>query len=368
MSRGNQKQNIEHLISLCFDYQYISKNTTVINSLMQSTIVTSNSGGAFAEVLPIIGQIFEIQGEKEQFKQYCKATSPIIRNFKNLDWNISISCLKSMAKSLRYFAEYAEYNEAVSQMQKLLPLSKMYQNKSTGESALLYVCNELMYVFFLRNYFLQAQNVLGGIGDNIDFSVYPNNEVVEFMFNRGKINAIYSKLGPAQKDLLYAFHHTPFIEKNNRRLILAYLVPVQMCLGQLPTLDLINKYNLGMYQYLSLAIQQGNLALYDESLESNQFLFIKLGLFDLVIKARQLVFLQILKAVHSTWGDSKVPTTLFHEAISKHGEFDFLHAETIIASLIKNGFVKAYMSHPLQKIAFSQANPFPTIEPPAEGQ
>lgn len=360
---NKQKQNIDQLIAQCFDYQYISQNTSLLESLQSSNQVTTNSNGAWTEIFPLISQIFSVQNEKDAFKLYIKAITPVIRNFKQLDANVSVLCLKTMAKSLKYFSETAEYNESVTYLQKLLPLSMAYQRKKTGESALLYVGNNLILVNFSRNNFKQAQNVIEVVEEKVkDLSNYPINEAVEFSFNKGKINAVYSKLQEAQKDLLFAFHHTPYIERKNRRLILAYLVPVQMCLGQLPSKDLINKYSLTMYEFLAKAIETGNLALYDESLESNQFLFIKLGLFDLVVKARQLVFLQILKVVHNLWGDAKVPTTLFQEAISKYGDYDFVLSESIIASLIKEGYVKAYMSHPLKKIVFSQTDPFPNLD------
>lgn len=354
------------LVAKFFDVQHLEKNKDLCDKLVVANADQDLGQDLWMEAFSFLLRVPLQTSEMDKFNIYNEASAPLIRNFKDISPVLVVPCIKSIARSLRYFAVNADYNESVNQMQKLLRLAQ--SQRTANESALLSVVNELMAVYFLRNNVKQAQILLKSVEkeSQIDFSLFPVAEVVCFHFNKGRIYAIHSDVRLALENLTLALNKCPMRESHNRRLILAYLIPVQLCCGVLPSAEqgLLGKYQLEVFADFAKAIADANLALFDSALQTNQLLFVKLGLYQLMIVARRVVLYRVIQMVHHCYGDFKIPISAFQSALSKFEPYTVDETESIIAVLIENKMIKAYIHHGLHIVVFAnKQDPFIPIGP-----
>ena len=315
----------------------------------------------WAETLLPIFQMSQAPNEKEEFKSFTKAIMPIIRSFKEIDPSLSAPIVKCIAQSLRYFAHFGEYNDSATLLQQLLSLQ--HKSRTSDDSAFLCISNELVSVYFMRNNFKQAMYVLRLVEEKrVNFDEFESDQLAEFYFNKGKCAAVMCQLQEAEENLRLSLLKTPLEQRTNRRLIYTYLIPVQLSLCVIPSIDLIKCYGLEIFQPFVDAVVNADLTLFDSSLKQIQLKIIKLGLLDLLIKVRQIIFLRLLQILHDSYGSPKLPTTLYQETLNIFVPVDFNETECILASLIKEGYVKAYISHHLKTTVFSKENPFPKFK------
>ena len=102
--------------------------------------------------------------------------------------------------------------------------------------------------------------------------------------------------------------------------------------------------------------------MFEETLLNNQLEIIKLCELDLILRIKHIIYLRILKMIHNTMGDSRMNTSMLASTLSEFVPTSDLEAEMIIATLIKEGYVKAYMSHKFGKTVFAKQDSFPNLE------
>ncbi|OHT06659.1 PCI domain containing protein [Tritrichomonas foetus] len=356
------------VIARFFDIQYLKERREACQRLVNEGISRALGHDLWMEAFSFLFEVPLADDENIGFSLYNQASSPLIRDFKSLVSNLGVPCVKSIAKTLRYYATYVDYNESVNQMQKLLRLALTTRNNVNGGSSLLTVVNELMAVYFQKNNIKQANNLLKTVNDAINFDYYSPSEVCTFRFNRGRLYAIQMKISEAHSDLLAAYNTCPLSLKSNRCLILLYLIPVQLFYGQLPTTKngLIEFYGLdGIFTDFAIAIALGLISKFDQAIQRNQVILLKLGLYHLMAAARKLVYYQILRIVHKTYNSNKIPVEAFLEALklssktedNKEKNYTIDEAESIVSTLIEMKLVKAYVHHGLHFIVFGK-DPF----------
>jgi hypothetical protein len=358
------------VVARFFDINHLNKNVAACRDLVSHNISQVLGHDLWMESFSYLFQVPLQNTVLESFNMYNQASAPLIRSFKDLATTLSVPCIKSIARSLRFFAANADYNESVNQMQKLLRLALSARNAATDESSLLSVVNELMSVYSLKNNFKQMENLLknveAGTGGRIAFSQYSQSEVACFHFNRGRICAISSQIKAAYENLMHALSKCPLTQPHNRRLILCYLVPVQMCCGMLANeKGILEKYGLGMFRSFTSAAAWGDIARFDAALDEHQLTLIKLGLFQMMMKVKRIVFFRFLKMVHENYGDSKIPVDVVHSAVSVLSKYTMNEVESIVAVLIEEKMLKAYIYHTqrMRVIVFKRENAFVSLGP-----
>lgn len=105
----------------------------------------------------------------------------------------------------------------------------------------------------------------------------------------------------------------------NRRLIVKSLVPVKLLRGQLPTEALMRRNHCEHYVGIVKAIKEGNLKLFDETIEAHQLIFIRAGVFLLLSKLRLYVVRRVIKRAYVQPGD--------REALPDHRVLPAEHVE-----------------------------------------
>jgi hypothetical protein len=226
-------------------------------------------------------------------------------------------------------------------MQKLIRLAA---RAGRQEGALLSVVNALMAVYFLRNNFKRAEQLLASVGPQVRPGQNSRvGEVIAWRFNQGKTLAIKGEIQAAADSLSWAWANCPIERVEHRRLILVYFIPVQLCCGTLPTSSLLHKYRMSLFVGFVEAIRQGNIGEYDKEIRKNSVLLTRLGLYQLMSKVRLIVFYQLLKMVHTAYGDAKMPISAFHSTLNLFRPFNLVQTEAILIMLIRKKFVKAYV-------------------------
>ena len=350
------------LLSNYYDINFI-RDQRIFNSEGIKNTQFGSQNEPIAESLDLIFKMNSSNSPKETFDLYIQATSIIIRSFNTLNQNLSFPILNSIGKSLKYYALNFDYNESVTQLQKLLPLA--INTHSSIDSCLLNIVNDLLSLYFLRNNFKNVEYVFKGIETKIGSKINLNNyfpyQISSYHYNLGKLYSIKCNFLLAKEHLMEALKYTPDLEIQNKRLIYLYLIPIQLCLNSMLKPENIEKINLSIYNEIHYALLTGDLKLFDDQFNFHQLLFIKLGIFELLMKVRQRILLRLLIMAHKIVNSSKVPLIAFKIVLSNSIEHSIDEAESICASLIKEGLVKAYISHEHKLIVFSQNEPFPKL-------
>lgn len=344
-----------------FDVRFLRQNRSLCSELSKA-VPSLRISELWSEIISDICAIGESDTPMSELEAYVRCSSVFIRDFAKIPTDLSIPCLVQVSKSFRYYAANVDYNESVNHMQKLLKLGLSIKAFSAESSPLLTIVNDLLAAYFMKNLFTQAENLLRSVDNDsrpLDYSQFPDNEVTTYKFNKGKILAIKMELREAKECLVGALDGCPFGETQNRRLILLYLIPVMLALGEVPSTEMLGKYNLDIYDELTKAFVNADLKLYNEGFDKYQFVFIKLGLFELICRLKNIIYYQLFKMVLGRWNDVKVPVAVFQGALKIFTpSVSLLETEAILCSLIDRKLIKAYIYHKAHVIVFSKDTPF----------
>lgn len=101
-----------------------------------------------------------------------------------------------------------------------------------------------------------------GAGDQLH--LYPLGDVVMYKYYLGRLKLFDDKYEEARNFLRFALRNTPQKCLLNRQRILASLIPVEMCLGVIPTQLIASKYGFHEYFALGQAFRKGDIRTFDE--------------------------------------------------------------------------------------------------------
>ena len=90
----------------------------------------------------------------------------------------------------------------------------------------------------------------------------------QYYFGRGRV--FTGDVATAEDRLGFAFEQCHRDCRLNKRCILVYLVPARMLRGRLPSVRLLQKYNLPQYLDLREAVRQGNLSAFQRTMDAHQ--------------------------------------------------------------------------------------------------
>lgn len=167
----------------------------------------------------------------------------------------------------------------------------------------------------------------------------------------------------ADEYLTYAFEHCHKQSSKNKRLILTYLVPVEMLLGYMPKHSLLQKYNLMEFGELMEAVKKGDLRNLEKVMEKHELFFIGAGIYLIVEKLKIIAYRNLFKKVYLVLNIHQIPIQDLLSALEMHGidDVDMDEVECIVANLIYEGKIKGYISHQHKKLVISKQNPFPRL-------
>lgn len=196
---------------------------------------------------------------------------------------------------------------------------------------------------------------------------YPISQQVTYYYYRGKLTLFGGEYRKAQVYLKDAFNMCKRTARKNKQLLLLYLIPVEMLLGRMPSLQLLRKYSLKQLVDIASALKSGDLRAYRKALQEHEDFFISRGLYMIMEKLRMVCFRNFFKKVASiVHNDSKNRLLLETHVLPLlhwlgETDVDIDEVECITANLIFNGFIKGYISHKHRCVVLSNKQPFPPI-------
>jgi hypothetical protein len=155
--------------------------------------------------------------------------------------------------------------------------------------------------------------------------------------------------------------------KKNKASILIHLCISKMQFGYTPSLQIIYKYKLTAFHDLLTAIKQGQLYAFDQYIKTiHHKYFLSKGL---LLHVETLYLLTVRNLFRQVWllmnKENKISMEIFTCAFqwSNNGEpCDQLQCVTLLATLISQNRIKAYISYKHMTVVLSKEDPFPKLQ------
>jgi len=223
--------------------------------------------------------------------------------------------------------------------------------------------NQLFKIYFKVNKLHLSKPLILAIEKSPLRDKYPKAQLVTYRYYVGRKYMFDHNFQEAEQYLRYAFEHCDMRRKRNKRLILIYLIPVKMLVGQMPALAILDKYDLNQFRGIIESVKEGNLHKLNQELEKHEKIFINWGIFLILEKLKINTYRNLFKKVSLLMKTHQIPIEAFTTALKLMGETEVDNDETscIIANLIYESKVKGYISHQHQKLVVSKQNAFPPL-------
>ncbi|XP_039249809.1 PCI domain-containing protein 2-like isoform X1 [Styela clava] len=228
---------------------------------------------------------------------------------------------------------------------------------------MLFLVNQLFKIYFRIGKLHLCKPLIRAIESNNIKERFTLAQRVTYKFYVGRKAMFDSDYKMADDYLTFAFENCHRNCKKNLRMIMTYLVPVKMLLGNLPPQELLERHNLTHFGAVAQSVRTGNVQLLDKTLETHETFFIKTGVYLILEKLRAVVLRTLFKKVTELLKTHQVPLQAFQDALEMQGlaDIDMDETECIVAGLIYSGNIKGYISHQHKKLVVSKVNPFPPI-------
>lgn len=192
---------------------------------------------------------------------------------------------------------------------------------------------------------------------------YPKAQQVEFKYYEGRFHIYEQELNQAEECFDFAFRLCNKDSFRNKRLVLRYLIPVRAYKGIFPTQALLVKYKLTDLSEVLTSLKQGNIELFNRTLETNQDKFIKQGIYIMLESLKLLAYRNLFKRTQAILGTTQVKLSSFSTALAVAGtkSISLLDVECILVNLINKKWIKGYISSSQKTVVFSKVEPFPKI-------
>lgn len=192
---------------------------------------------------------------------------------------------------------------------------------------------------------------------------YPKAHQIEFKYYEGRFHIYEQQLNQAEESLDFAFRNCDKDSFRNKRLVLRYLIPVKAYKGKFPTQALLVKYKLQDLGDILNSIKQGNIEMFNISLEANQDKFINQGIFVMIESLKLLAYRNLFKRTVRILQSFQVKLSSFSTALAVAGvkSISLLEIECIFTNLINKKWIKGYISSCQKTVVFSKLDPFPKI-------
>lgn len=191
-------------------------------------------------------------------------------------------------------------------------------------------------------------------------SFFPVADVVTYKYHIGRLKMFEDRYDEARECLRFALLYTPRSQLKDKQLILISLVPVEMCLGVMPTELIATTYGLHQYVVIGQAAAKGDIRTFETVMRDNQVTFIRLGVYLVLEQVKLIAYRSLFKRVYVLTSMTRLRLQLFEAAFNWLGEdIDLDEIECIISNLIYQGKIKGYISHEKRTLIISKADPFP---------
>ncbi len=258
-----------------------------------------------------------------------QALAAFIKEFRAAESAWGVPALAALVRSLRLVAADADasdaaagrkperLNDAGGQLMKCFPATYLASVREKRLATLLIV-NAAFKIYFKLNTLHLCKNMIASVEarNALSLEEYPVAQRVTYRFYTGRLAVFDENYAKADADLSFALAHCHVAASRNAALILRYLVPVKLLLGQLPTRRLLAAHpELNCYAPVAAAVRVGDVRALNEALEAGQETFIRAGTYLLLEKLKAGVYRTLMKRIHLIQKDRE-PAKAFQIHIS----------------------------------------------------
>ncbi|CAA7260139.1 unnamed protein product [Cyclocybe aegerita] len=316
----------------------------------------------------------------EAFKEESQLVMFFMRFFtENRGW--TLPALFSILRDLRDLAidadSHAKYNNQKSDCmeESARIIAKAFGNCMTDRTSppdqsrkwgVYYVVGLVLKSYFRVKRISLSKNILRALDANTDIpplSAFPKSHQVTYRYYIGMLSFLNEEFAKSEEELTLAFYNCHIGAHSNQERILAYLIPLRILKGHLPSVELMKRFPVldEIFAPFNTAIRQGDLAGYDRALEKWETRLLELNLWFSLEKARDLCLRGLFRRVWvASEKATRIPISMFHTALAISGnEVPEEEAECLVANMIYKGFIRGYISHEKQMVVLASTNSFP---------
>jgi nuclear mRNA export protein PCID2/THP1 len=163
---------------------------------------------------------------------------------------------------------------------------------------MMFLINHLFSIAFRLNNFAIVDHMKRAMAREPQLmGLYHMSHRITYCYHSGRVALLNSQLDVAAKELSFAFNHCHKKSTGNKRLILIHLIPIHLLQGRLPSLALLEKYDLPQFAGLITAVRTGHVSAFHAALEEHQAFFVQYGIYLMLERASTLVFRRLVKRV-----------------------------------------------------------------------
>lgn len=235
--------------------------------------------------------------------------------------------------------------------------------EDTKKWGMLNLVNQLFKIYFKINKLHLCKPLIRAIDSLPMKDKFSLAHLITFRYYVGQKAMFDGDFKKADEYLTFAFERCHKDSRKNKRLILQFLVPVKMLLGQMPKPELLKKYDLMAFLEVSQAVCSGNIRQLNAVMEKYEHYFIKCGIYLILEKLKIIAYRNLFKKVYLIQKTHQLPIQSFTQALQwmEVEEIDNDETACIIANLICDNKIKGYISYQHQKLVVSKQNPFPQL-------
>jgi len=211
-----------------------------------------------------------------------------------------------------------------------------------------------------------SKNILRALEANNDIpplAAFPRSHQVTHRYYIGMLSFLNEEFAKAEEELTLAFYNCLIEAHSNQERILAYLIPLRILKGHLPSAELMGRFPVldEIFSPFITAIRKGDLKAYDQALEKWESRLLELNLWLSLEKARELCLRGLFRRMWVATGKgTRIPISMFHTALKVSGtDMTEEEAECLVANMIYKNFMRGYISHEKQMVVLAATNTFP---------
>ncbi|PSN41832.1 hypothetical protein C0J52_14506 [Blattella germanica] len=305
----------------------------------------------------------------QDFVEAYRCQTLVVQSFTKMlqsqrDENWSLPMMNTVCLDLRLLAMHADRTlteKGIGRPKETL--EKAADKDYTKRWGMLALVNQLFKVYFRINKLHLCKPLIRAIDSSPFKDHFALGQRITYRYYVGRKAMFDSDYKLADEFLTFAFQRCHKTCWRNKRLILIYLIPVKMLLGNMPSKAVLEKYDLMQFLEVVQAVKQGNVLRLNNVIKQHEAFFIKCGIYLLLEKMKVLTYRNLFKKVYLLMKTHQIPLEALLTALKymEITDLDLDETQCIVANLIYEGKIKGYISHLHKKLVVSKQNAFPTL-------
>ena len=219
-----------------------------------------------------------------------------------------------------------------------------------------HIVNQLFKLYFKINK-INLCNPLKRVIENSGLKEsFPESHQIVYKFYVGRQAMFENDYETASQYFEYAFQHCPSRYKKNKKIILVYLLPVNMLRGYMPKQNLLLKYDLKSFAEIVVAVKQGNIRKFNSDMVKYEDFFIENGVYLFLEKLKMTSYRNLFKRLARLLNTAQIPIEIYVDILKYLGEDDMDTdvCQCILSNLIYENKIKGYISQKHNKLVISR--------------